>query len=255
MPWNPEVYNQFKDIRFQPFFDLMKMITADGLKAAVDIGCGTGEQTSILADKFSEAHFIGIDASTEMLAASTKLEHERLQFKQTTIEEFADDNSQWYLVFSNAALQWADNHHVLFPKLLGKVTAGGQFAVQMPSQTENVLNKVLLDLVQQQPFSDYLQGWCRHSPVLSLDDYAQMMFVAGMSDIQIVQKVYPIIATDVDALFNFISGSALIPYMEKLAIAEQALFTKTYKSSIGEAFRQFPAMYAFKRILLYGRRK
>lgn len=254
MPWNPEKYNQFKSIRYQPFFDLMGLISEDGLNKGIDIGCGTGEQTSLLAEKFSEASFLGIDASAEMLAESRKYEQARLQFQQTTIEEFAAASSTWDLIFSNAALQWSDHHEVIFPKLLSQLNDKGQFAVQMPVQKENLLNKLLTDLVKTQPFAGYLNNCSRESPVLSIDEYAQIMFESGLKDIQIIQKVYPIIADIPETLFDFISGSALIPYLERLSEKEQILFNAEYKYRIEREFKKFPAIYAFKRLFLYGRK-
>ena len=251
MPWNPQVYNQFKNIRYQPFFDLADMITADSLKNAVDIGCGTGEQTKILSEKFGEANFLGFDSSAEMLAKSKELESDNLHFKQYTVEEFiADTNQQWDLVFSNAALQWSDDHEHLFAQLISLLGNNGQFAVQMPVQNENLLNKILLKLVQEKPFAGYLKGWKRESPLLSIDRYAQIMFENGLQNIQIVQKVYPIIADDHEKLFDFISGSALIPYIERIQGDEQKLFIAEYKRRIEQEFKRFPAIYAFKRLLL-----
>src|SRR4051794_24233294 len=117
MPWNPEIYNQFKNVRYQPFFDLMHLISNDHLQNAVDVGCGTGEQTSLLSKKFETTLFTGIDASEEMLAESKKFASDTLNFKSMTIEAFAASGSKWDLVFSNAALQWSDDHEQLFPKL------------------------------------------------------------------------------------------------------------------------------------------
>lgn len=255
MPWNPTIYNQFKNIRYQPFFDLMGMISDDGLKQAVDIGCGTGEQTSILSNKFDTASFLGIDRSEDMLSESKKLTNSKLQFQNVSIEAFVANDSKWDLIFSNAALQWADNHHVLFPALISKLNLKGQFAVQMPVQNENLLNKILLDVVQEKPFSDFLSNWKRLSPVLSSDDYAQMMFDGGLGEIQISQKVYPMITHDPDELFDFISGSALIPYLERMSGDEQEIFVEEYKKRIRKAFKKFPAIYAFKRLLLYGKKE
>ena len=254
MPWNPDIYNQFKTIRYQPFFDLMGMISDEDMKTAVDIGCGTGEQTSIMSDRFDTAAFLGIDASKDMLEESKPFANSRLQFKNTTIANFVVDESAWDLIFSNAALHWENHHEALFPKLISKLNDGGQFAVQMPVQNENMLNQLVLDLIQEQPFSDFLNGWKITSPVLPMDDYAQLMFDNGLTDIQVVKKVYPIIADSPKTLFDFISGSALIPYMERLSESQQKLFVSEYKSRIENAFKQFPAMYAFKRILLYGRK-
>lgn len=255
MPWNPEIYNKFKNIRYQPFYDLADFITpVKGMKA-IDLGCGTGEQTAILADKFKEADFIGVDSSAEMLEKSKALETDHLHFRKATTEETLKSGEKWDLIFSNAALQWSDDHETLFTKLLEHLNSKGQFAVQMPVQPENKLNKILLELVNEEPFKSYLNGFTRDSPVLSIDAYAQILFDGGLEDLQILQKVYPIIADDHETLYNFISGSALIPYIERLEGEKQALFIKTYKERIAEHFPKLPAIYSFKRLLLYGKKK
>ncbi|PVD51551.1 trans-aconitate methyltransferase [Terrimonas sp.] len=255
MPWNSGKYNQFKNIRYQPFFDLMEMISGEGIRNAVDIGCGTGEQIAILSEKFEGTSFLGIDSSDEMLAGSEIYANEKLQFQNSTIEAFAKNDSSWDLVLSNAALQWTDNHAELFPILISKLNTNGQLAVQMPVQNENVLNQLLIKLVQENPFIDYLKVWKRVSPVLSIDEYAQIMFDSGLSKIQIIQKVYPIIADSPQKLFDFISGSSLIPYLERMSGNEQEIFISEYNGRIEKAFKKFPAIYAFKRLLLYGRKE
>ncbi|MFZ0596427.1 MAG: methyltransferase domain-containing protein [Flavobacterium sp.] len=254
MPWNPEIYNEFKNIRYQPFYDLADFIEpVNGMKA-IDLGCGTGEQTAILANKFKEADFLGVDSSAEMLEQSKALETDNLHFRKATTEEIIASGEKWDLIFSNAALQWSDDHKSLFTKLLELLNSKGQFAVQMPVQPENKLNKILLELVNEEPFKTYLNGFTRDSPVLSIDEYAQILFDGGLEDLQILQKVYPIIANDHETLYNFISGSALIPYIERLEGEEQALFITTYKQRIAEHFPKLPAIYSFKRILLYGKK-
>jgi len=255
MPWNPEVYNQFKNIRFKPFFDLQALIQPEQTMKAIDLGCGTGEQTALLSEKFPDAEFLGIDSSAEMLAQSKELETEKLHFKQSTTEAILATGDSWDLIFSNAALQWSDNHQELFPKILSRLNPNGQFAVQMPYQPENILNQLLTNLANEEPFRSQLGGWNRPSQVLTLDAYAQILFDHGIEELQISQRVYPIIADDHDTLFNFISGSALIPYLEKLDTEQQEAFTTAFKSRIAESFTQLPAIYAFKRILLYGRKK
>lgn len=255
MPWDPEIYNKFKDLRNKPFYDLMDFIKLPESSNAIDLGCGTGEQTSILAKKFSKTDFLGIDSSSEMLEKSKSFEANNLRFDQMSVENLAESDKKWDLVFSNAALQWSDHHEVLFPKLIDVINAGGQFAVQMPVQKDNLLNKILYQLAEEDPFKTYFKGWKRDSPILSMDQYAQIMFDGGLEEIQIMQKVYPIIANDHDALYNFISGSALIPYMELLQEDQKELFISTFKTRITEHFPKLPAIYAFKRILLYGKKK
>lgn len=255
MPWNPDVYNQFKDIRFKPFYDLADLITADSPMKAVDLGCGTGEQTAILTEKFPQAEFTGIDSSPEMLEKSKTLENNRLHFKMSTTEEMINNNENWDLIFSNAALQWSDDHQTLFPQLISKLKTNGQLAVQMPYQPGNTLNKILYELADDEPFKTRLNHWNRPSAVLTIDEYAQLLFDNGIEDLNLSQKVYPIIAEDHETLFKFISGSALIPYLEKLNEDQQKEFTTEFKNRIATSFPKLPAIYAFKRILMYGRKK
>lgn len=254
MPWNPELYNQFKNIRYQPFFDLMNLISPENLHKAIDIGCGTGEQTKILSEKFPGAHFLGIDSSAEMLQKSVEFKSDHLNFQQKTIEELYGSDEKWDLIFSNAALQWSDDHHKLFPKLISLVNENGQFAVQMPVQNENVLNQILSQLASEEPFKTQLNNFNRISPVLGLDEYAKMMFQGGLKDLNMSIRVYPIIAEDAEKLFSFISGSALIPYLERLSEKDAVIFNTEFKNRIKSRFSDFPAIYAFKRILLYGRK-
>lgn len=255
MPWDPQVYNQFKNIRYQPFFDLMDLISDKNLHNCVDVGCGTGEQTSLLSKKFENSSFLGIDSSEEMLSESKKFVTEKLNFKFSTIEEFAKSGSKWDLIFSNAALQWSNDHTELFPKLISKLTDDGQLAVQMPFQKENTLNKILLDLVSEQPFVELFGGFRQDSPLLQIDDYAKVMFECGLKNLNIFLKVYPIIATSEMELYNFISGSALIPYLERLDSEEREFFKSEFVKSIKKEFGTFPAIYPFKRILMYGVKK
>ncbi|WP_415328175.1 methyltransferase domain-containing protein [Chryseobacterium sp. MMS23-Vi53] len=255
MSWNPEIYNQFKNIRFKPFFDLSDLIKNENQMKAIDLGCGTGEQTSILAEKFSNATFIGIDSSAEMLEKSKTLENERLKFRQTTTEDILNNDENWDLIFSNAALQWSDNHKELFPKLISKLKKNGQLAIQMPYQPGNILNQILFELATEEPFKTQLNGWNRPSAVLTIDEYAQILFENGIEELNLFQKVYPIIAEDHETLFNFISGSALIPYLERLKKDQQEVFTIEFKRRIAEKFPKLPAIYSFKRILMYGRKK
>ncbi|MFQ6600996.1 methyltransferase domain-containing protein [Flavobacterium sp. C3NV] len=254
MPWNPEIYNKFKNIRYQPFYDLADFIQPVSGMKAIDLGCGTGEQTAILADKFKEADFLGVDSSAEMLEQSKSLETDRLHFRKATTEETLASGEKWDLIFSNAALQWSNDHETLFTELIKLVNPKGQFAVQMPVQPENKLNVILAELVDEEPFQSYLNGYKRDSPVLSIDEYAQILFDGGLEELQIQQKVYPIIANDHETLYNFISGSDLIPYIERLEGEQKALFIKTYKEGIAEHFPKLPAIYSFKRLLLYGRK-
>ena len=254
MPWNPEIYNRYKDIRFKPFYDLLSLIEEVPDMKGIDLGCGTGEQTATITHRFKSASILGIDSSAEMLEKSKEYENNRLKFELQSIEDAVHSDPKWDLVFSNAALQWLENHKELFPKVIHLLNPGGQLAIQMPVQTDNVLNQMLLELVQEERYAKLFNNFVRESPVLSMDEYAQILFENGIEEIDIMQKVYPIIAENADQLLEFISGSALIPYLELLEGEEKTNFVTAYKEKIKYHFHKFPAIYAFKRLLIYGKK-
>lgn len=250
MPWNPDIYNKFKNERYQPFYDLISHVADRPVMDVIDLGCGTGELTAVLAERFSAKMVLGIDTSAEMLSRAPQ--RSNLSFQLKSIEAQAEEHKTWDLIVANASLQWTDNHRELFPKIISRLNKNGQLAIQMPSQTENLLNRILLALVQEPPFSEALNGWARLSPVLSLDDYTDIFFKSGADDMVIYQKVYPIIARSSEELFEFISGSALVPYMERLDEPVKTQFVAAFKERINREFPVSPSVYAFKRMILYG---
>lgn len=187
-----------------------------------------------------------------MLEESKHYQNERVSFERKTIEEQLNEPSQWDLVFSNAAIQWIDDHARLIPKMISILKSDGQLAIQMPSQKENVLNQMLLDMVQEEPFSSALKGWKKISPILSIDEYAQILFENGCKEMNIIQKVYPLIVHNSNELLEFISGSALIPYFERFTDDIKTLFIQEYQRRVQQRFSASPILYAFKRILIKG---
>lgn len=249
MAWNPEKYDEFKDERYQPAFDLMGHVRGKPGMRVIDLGCGTGELTKFLAERMDNPVVKGIDNSKEMLGKAVL--GPNLSFECLTIEEQLGKPEKWDLIFSNAALQWVEDHESLFPAVISKLNPGGQLAVQMPSQAENTLNKLLLEVVREAYFAKALGNWTRESPVLTMDEYAQILFQNGAASMTIYQKVYPIIAPDHQTLFDFISGSSLLPYMERFEGEIKGEFINVYKERIKGYFAEFPAVYAFKRLLIY----
>lgn len=251
MAWNPEKYNEFKSLRYQPFFDLVSHIKDKPYMEVIDLGCGTGELTQLLAKQLTHPSLSGIDSSPEMLAEAHKYNDEHIHFDLKSIEETLATGKKWDLVFSNAALQWVENHETLLPRIIASLHPEGQIAIQVPTQNENMLNQILLALGDEEPYAAALKHWKRLSPVLSLDDYTRILFKNGGKKITVYQKVYPLIADNHDNLYSFIAGSALVPYFERLEGDIKERFIGEYKNRIKERFVDIPALYAFKRILLH----
>ncbi|MBE8725908.1 methyltransferase domain-containing protein [Flavobacterium hungaricum] len=249
MTWDPTKYNQFKEDRFKPFADLTSHIIDKPNLKVIDLGCGTGELTQKLAQKLTNPIVVGIDNSAEMLAKVP--DQTQVTFQEISITDQLEKDTKWDLVFSNAALQWIDHHEALFPKIISRINSGGQLAVQMPQQNENILNKILFNLVQEQPFASYLKNWTRPSPVLNLDQYAKILFENGGKDLVVYEKVYPIISENQNDFFDFISGSALTVYQERLSELEFHELTAEFQKRINAYFPAVPSIYAFRRLILY----
>lgn len=250
MAWNPDQYNRFKTERFAPFYDLLQLIHVSENLDVIDLGCGTGELTSKLAKILPNAKVLGIDSSAEMLAKSAEFANPQLRFEQRSIEEQLAIDQKWDLVCSNAAIQWVDDHEVLLPKMISLIRPGGQLIVQIPSQNDNLLNRMLNALVAETPYRTALNNWSRTSPVLSTEAYAQLIFENGGKNINIYEKIYPLVVADPEELFNWIAGTALLPYVERLDEKVKEDFITEFKKRISERFTKRPILYPFKRILM-----
>ena len=250
MAWNPETYNKFKSERFAPFYDLLDLLNINPGMDVIDLGCGTGELTRKLADVLPDSNVLGIDSSQEMLNDSKVFENNLVKFECKSIEEQLRSEQKWDLVFSNAAIQWVENHNVILPKIISTIKTGGQLLIQVPDQQQNVSNKILDELAGEEPFKTVYKNWKRLSPVLDIDSYAQIFFENGSTSMTVYEKIYPLILKDSDALFDWVSGTALIPYIEKLEAENKQNFIDQYKNRLKKTFEKSPVFYPFKRIIL-----
>ena len=128
--WDPTQYRKFSDHRLRPALELLGRVPVDAPGLVSDLGCGTGEVTRIIAERWPGAKVIGLDSSDEMLekaiAGGGRIEWIKADVSEWKPEEPPD------LIFSNATLHWVKDHRSLFPKLLGFLPTGGCLAVQMP---------------------------------------------------------------------------------------------------------------------------
>lgn len=246
MDWNPEQYNKFKAERSQPFFDLAAMVTPRVGIRVVDLGCGSGELTASLLRRLPRSHITGIDSSTEMLAKAKPFSNGQLCFKLGRQEQL---EGEWDLIFSNAALQWSDDHPSLFPALWGRLSPGGQLCVQMPSNHQSPTHLAIQKVAQQPPFASQLGGYLRSSPVLSLEQYGQILFSLGASSILAQERIYQHVLPNAGAVLEWLRGTALLPYLDKIGSLEQ-LFLQHIQQELNALFQGSPVYYPFKRIFL-----
>ena len=250
MSWNPELYHKFQKERFAPFQDLMDLIVVREGVSALDLGCGTGEFTKMVSDMLPQSQVLGIDSSPEMLEHAYQKKRPRLEFELCPIEEAS---GKWDLIFSNAAIQWVDNHQELIPKLVSLIKPGGQIAIQLPANHNHATQKYIAELASEEPFSTALGAWQRQWSVLSIGEYAELLYESGAQDINVFEKIYPHVLDDVDAIVDWLSGTALLPYFEHLPEKLHEDFLNGYRERLRELYPEVPAFYPYQRIFFSAR--
>src|SRR5512139_1845714 len=250
MPWNPDLYHKFQSERSAPFYDLLALVDVRPNLEVVDLGCGTGELTRQLADKLPGSKVTGLDSSPQMLEKAAAFTSPGLQFFQG---DQAQLTGKWDLIFSNAALQWSEDHAQLVPDLYGRLKPGGQIAVQVPSNHTHISHQLIRETAGEEPFRSILGGFVRYAPVLSIDQYAHILFHCGAEDILSFEKVYAHILADSEAVVEWISGTACVPYFERLGEHKDE-FVQVISTKMHEALPQSPVFYPFRRTLFTARK-
>lgn len=250
MPWDPNLYHKFQAERSAPFFDLLALVEIRPHLKVVDLGCGTGELTRHLADSLPGSEVTGFDSSVQMLAKAAQYASPRLRFEQG---DQAQLTGEWDLIFSNAALQWSENHEELIPRLYERLLPGGQMAVQVPSNHNHISHQIYRETASKEPFKTVLKGFQRYAPVLSIDEYARLFFGCGAEDINVFEKVYAHVLEDAEAVIEWISGTALVPYFERLGEYKEK-FVDALCVKMKAALPEMPVFYPFRRTLFSARK-
>jgi len=250
MPWDPKQYHKFQAERSAPFFDLLSLVEVRPNLKVVDLGCGTGELTRQIAETLTNSDVTGLDSSEQMLKKAVAFASPNLRFEQGDQSQLT---GEWDLIFSNAALQWSENHAELIPYLYRRLNAGGQIAVQVPSNHNHISHQIYRETAGEEPFPSILKGFQRCAPVLAIDDYARLFFDYGAENIIVFEKVYPHVLEDSDAVVEWISGTALVPYFERLGKYKEE-FMAVIRQKMRTAMPDNPVFYPFRRTLFSARK-
>lgn len=247
MDWSPQQYEKFRAARAAPFADVVALVRPEARMRVVDLGCGPGPLTRQLADRFADAEVVGLDSSPPMLAEARALATPRLRFVEGSIEAFAAGgvvDGAFDLIFSNAALQWVPDHAALVGALAGRLSPRGQLAVQLPADEYNSTRKIFADVA----------GWRHQMATLDIADYAQLLYAAGFADPVVLEKIYPHLLDDADAVLEWAKGTALLPYLERLPPAQHAPYLEEVRRRLHARYPERPVFFPFRRIIFHARR-
>lgn len=255
MSWNVAEYERFSAERARPFFDLVSRIPNAAIRSVVDLGCGTGELTRALAERWPGAVVLGLDNSPEMLtAARPRAIPGRLQFEPGDAGRFHPAAPVDCLV-ANAVLQWLPDHDTLIPALAAMLAPDGTLAVQMPANFDAPSHTLLRTVASNGPWADRLRATLRAEPVQPLPVYTDLLLRLGLH-VEAWETTYHHLLDGEDAVLNWVRGTALRPVLGVLEPSERADFEARYGAALRAAYPRTAhgTWFPFRRIFFVARR-
>lgn len=253
--WDPVQYNRFGDERSRPFFDLVGRIGARQPRSVVDLGCGTGELTATLLDRWPGAVVQGVDSSPDMLAAaSRRAVPGRLSFHRCDLRDWAPERPVDVLV-ANAALQWVPGHVDLLPALVAALARSGWLAFQVPGNFRSPSHLILGELALAPRWRARLEG-ARQPASLDPPDYLERLVGCGC-EVDAWETTYYHVLPGTDPVVEWVKGTALRPLLDALGSEEdRARFLAEYADRLRVAYppRAFGTVLPFRRIFVVARR-
>jgi trans-aconitate 2-methyltransferase len=212
--WDAAQYLKYADERSRPFFDLLARVRKDNAARIADLGCGPGNLTRTLAERWPAAHVIGVDSSAEMLAQASPIPG-RLEFVKADLTSWTPDRPL-DLIVSNAALQWVDHHEALLARLVGLLAPGGTLAVQVPYHFENPAHRIMEEAKADPRWSAALKGVGLHQQsVMPLVWYVERLHDLGFA-VDAWETIYLHVLTGENPVLEWFKGSALRPMLNAL---------------------------------------
>jgi trans-aconitate 2-methyltransferase len=251
--WDPAQYLKFSNERVRPAFDLLAQVPLRTAAHVVDLGCGTGNMTVFLRQRFPAAEVLGVDGAESMLAkaraAAPDCRFEQGDFNTWTPAVAPD------LIFSNAALHWVTNHDTLFPRLLSLLAPGGVLAVQMPSMHDAPLRALQNEVARQGPWSRWLDDAGYARALLPVEQYYDVIR-PHVASLDIWQTTYLHVLTGEDAVTEWAAGSSLRPFLDKLPTDQAIAFRAAYSEALRPHYSPRPdgtTLLPFKRFFFVAR--
>jgi trans-aconitate 2-methyltransferase len=261
LDWNPALYLRFADERTRPAAELLARVPLARARHVVDLGCGPGNSTELLAQRFPEARITGIDNSQAMLAAA----RQRLPqagFALADIAAWAPNSGDAPdLIYANAALQWVGAHETLLPRLFALLAPGGVLAVQMPDNLGEPTHRLMREVAGLPRFASHIGDAARvRTSILPVGSYYDLLAApgAGAASVDVWHTVYQHPMDAAGAIVQWLQGTGLKPFVEGLPPALRDDFLAEYERRVDAAYgvrADGRRLLAFPRLFIVARRQ
>lgn len=235
MDWNAERYRVFESERNRPAADLLAQAGPQPRARIVDLGCGPGNSTELLAQRYPAAEILGLDTSEDMIAAA-RVRLPGRRFERADVTRWSGGPVD--LVFANAVLQWVPDHIGEMARLMGELSAGGCLAVQMPDNANEPTHRLMYEVSLEPPFREKLaQASAARQEIGTFSDYAAALDPLS-ARIEMWRTVYAHRLKDHAAIVAMFESTGLRPYLAPLDGQERQLFLDRYRARVARAYPQ-----------------
>jgi trans-aconitate 2-methyltransferase len=253
--WDPDRYLVYADERGRPFVDLVNRIGADSPRGVVDLGCGPGNLTALLASRWPDADVLGVDSSPEMVARARSSGVAGVRFDEGDVRAWSPDpgGPPVDVLVANAVYQWVPGHLELLPALVAHVAPGGWFAFQVPGNHGEPSHVLLHRLAGDARFASHTEGVARphsHDPEV----YAEALRDLGL-EVDAWETTYLHLLSGADPVFTWISGTGARPTLASLPEPLREEFVAEYKALLRTAYPagRHGTVLPFRRVFVVAR--
>jgi trans-aconitate 2-methyltransferase len=239
MSWSAAQYVTFEDERTRPVRDLLSALPAIEARSAIDLGCGPGNSTEVLAARFPNAVVSGIDNSPDMIAAARR-RLPQIQFAVRGIEEW-EDRGPFDVILANAVLQWVPDHATLLPSLISRLAGGGGVAIQMPDNLDVPAHRLMRETAADGPWSQALAAAAAaRTPIGDANEYYELLrHRCSKVDVWRTTYYHPL-AGGAAAIVEWFKGSGLRPFLQPLDSDTRAAYLERYTAAVARAYPALP---------------
>lgn len=257
MSWSATQYRKFEEERNRPIRDLLAQVLNDRVERAADIGCGPGNSTEFLREKFPGAAIVGMDHSQDMLDAARKRLPD-VRFEAGDIASWGE-SGPFDVMLSNAALQWVPDHAALLPALLGKLAPGGTLAVQIPDNLDEPAHRLMRDIAADGPWASKLASAPRARDSRHSADWYYRVLREQAAEVNIWRTTYHhALAGGAAAIVEWFKGSGLRPFLEPLDESERVAYLARYEAAVAKEYTMLAdgtALLPFPRLFFVATRQ
>ncbi|MBX5012867.1 trans-aconitate 2-methyltransferase [Rhizobium lentis] len=250
MAWSASQYAKFENERTRPARDLLAQVPLQSLRRAVDLGCGPGNSTELIIERYGAAGVSGLDSDINMLEAARK------RLPGTAFVEA--DLGSWQptepadLLFANAVFQWLPDHLEIFERLMDGLSEGGVLAVQMPDNLGEPSHLAMEETAHAGPWKAAFEAKSvRRRPLPAPSAYYDRL-IAKASRVDIWHTIYNHPMADAAAIVEWVKGTGLMPYLARAGEEHREAFLADYlarveqahpKLSDGRVLLRFPRLF------------